>query len=123
MLSHRVSCRIGLALLATCLTAQMAGAQESDAQRAQRLLQQSQSELEQQTRQQGFRPTRGAALDQSIEDLLNAGWGVVAASQGAAGHAFTLRDGAGRRWALCTLTTRGGAGSPGDQQSLCRALN
>jgi hypothetical protein len=76
-------------------------------------------------RQQGFRSTRAVALDQSLEDLLNAGWTITAAGQAPAGPTFALRDRDGRQWAYCILTP-GQPGIGAQQQvpaSQCRALN
>lgn len=85
-----------------------------------RLLEQGQTERAAQMTRQGFRPTQARALDQSLQDLLNAGYGIVSAQPMGTGQGFTLRDAGGRSWVFCVLAPRP---SGEDFASLCRALN
>lgn len=84
---------------------------------------QIEAQVRQRLQAEGFRPTRSAAVDQTLEALLNAGYGIVATGSGIGGSTtFTLRDAPGRKWAFCTLS-RAPGDAAGTANSQCTALN
>lgn len=124
MHTQQVRLRIAAGLAGLCMTLSAARSQDADTlRRNEELQRQAQAGLVERLRQQGFRPTRTAPLDQSLEDLLNAGHAIVAITQMATGVGLALRDSGGRRWVYCTLAPRPSATGPHDQDSMCLALN
>lgn len=113
---------VGMGIMANSPSSQaQVAAEMRQMQEAQR---EARTALEAQMQRQGFRPTRADVLEQSLEELLNAGWGIVSADQVTAGSSFLLRDTAGRRWTHCFLSPRptdDGAGA--SFASPCRNLN
>jgi hypothetical protein len=90
----------------------------------QQLQQQASAMQARQMRDQGFTPTRADTLNQSLEQLLNARYGIVSTQQAPAGQALTLRDPSGQKWVLCMLAPLPPQpGQPGNFASLCRSLN
>lgn len=115
----------GLALLMIGSVSLAAQGQDADAAHdLQQLQMQAHANLERQMRDEGFVPTRVNALDQSLEELLNSGYGIVSTEQAPTGHTLTLRDSRNQKWVLCTLASRPSADVVQPSfESLCRALN
>ena len=125
MYARRASTRmIALAMLLATAASPAAHGQDAVLQ-FQQLQDQANAALERQRRDEGYRPTRATALDQSLEQLLNSGYGIVATQQTpSGGHALTLRDRTGGKCVLCVLASRpSGNAQQTDFDSLCRALN